>query len=373
MSGLAWSLIFVSVSASTVLLGVGTARAAEVDVVAREVVVRSAPFDVAPEVARVHAGDKLAGNDQPSGAWRFVKLPDGRGGYLHEADVKIVAPPPPAAAAPGAPELPPPPQSAHVTALELGVRATPGDEAPVTRMLHQNDPIVVLPELKDGWRSVQLVDGQTGFVKEAGLKVDGAAPAAVAVAAAPESIAPVPSTTEPPHPDAQLGLLFELLPVGTIAVAENGYGSASSDTATAFALAPFIDFPLSSPYVALGFSPQFVFGVKGSSAPSSATEYDLRARLTGRYPVSDGGAIYGRVSPGYSIISAPNTPAGVSNPAGFLIDVSAGAEIVVNPKVSVALELGYQIGFQSTSDTNGAEADLKTRYLHLGVGFLLPL
>lgn len=369
MARIARSLVVVLFS-SPVLLGAGSARAAEVDVVAREVVVRSAPFDVAPEVARVHAGDKLSGNDQPSGEWRFVKLPDGRGGYLHEADVKLVAPPP-AVAVPGAPASPPAPQSARVIALELGVRATPGDAAPVTKMLRQNDRVVVLPELKDGWRSVQLSDGQRGFVQEAGLKLDAApAPAIAAVALAPESVAPPPSPT-PEHPDAQLGLLFELLPTGSVSATELG-SELSSDTAVTVAVAPFIDFPL-SPYAALGFSPQFVFGVKGTNATSSATEYDLRARLTGRYPVSAGGAIYGRLSPGYSIVSAPNLPPGVSNPAGFLIDVSAGAEIVINPQVSLALELGYQAGFQSTTDTNGAQADLKTRYLHLGVGFLLPL
>ncbi len=403
----------VAVWLGTGLVGAASARAAEVDVVAREVVVRSAPFEVAPEIARVHAGDKLSGNDQASGAWRFVKLPDGRGGYLHEADVRIVAPPAPAGApggvgasggtgapggigapagtgapggigapggtgapgGPGAPASPAAPQSAHVTALELGVRATPAADAAVTMMLHRGDPVVALPELKDGWRSVQLSDGQTGFVQEAGLTIDGATPTAppVVMAAAPQSMAPAPPATEPTPPDVQLGLLFELLPTGTISASEIGYATATSDTAVAFAVAPSIDFPLASPYVALGFSPQFVFGVKGTSAASSATEYDLRARLTGRYPVSDGGAIYARVSPGYSIISVPGLAPGVSNPAGFLLDLAAGAEIVVNPKVSVTLELGYQIGFQSTSDPSGAEVSLETRYLHLGVGFLLPL
>ena len=55
-----------------------------------ESVVRRAPFDVAPEVGRVHAGDKLSGNDQASGAWRFVQLPGGVAGYLRDADVKVV-------------------------------------------------------------------------------------------------------------------------------------------------------------------------------------------------------------------------------------------------------------------------------------------
>jgi hypothetical protein len=68
-------------------------EAADVDVTASVSVVRSAPFDVAPEVGRVHAGDRLAGSDQLSGEWRFVKLPDGRSGYLPERDVKVALPP----------------------------------------------------------------------------------------------------------------------------------------------------------------------------------------------------------------------------------------------------------------------------------------
>jgi hypothetical protein len=67
------------------------ADAADLDVTASVSVVRSAPSDVAPEVGRVRAGDRLAGSDQLSGEWRFVKLPDGRGGYLRERDARVVA------------------------------------------------------------------------------------------------------------------------------------------------------------------------------------------------------------------------------------------------------------------------------------------
>src|SRR5436309_1649081 len=81
----------------SVLLFAAESRAAEVDVTAAEAVVRRAPFEVAPEVGRVHAGDKMTGNDQPSGAWRFVQIPGGVAGYVHEADVKVV----PVVVAPG--------------------------------------------------------------------------------------------------------------------------------------------------------------------------------------------------------------------------------------------------------------------------------
>ena len=46
---------------------------------------RSAPFDVAPEVARVHAGDVLTVNDQPQGGWRRVRLADGRYGFMRDS------------------------------------------------------------------------------------------------------------------------------------------------------------------------------------------------------------------------------------------------------------------------------------------------
>ena len=96
------------------------ARAVEIDVTAREVVVRSAPADVAPEVARVHTGDILSGSDQVSGAWRFVNLPDGRGGYVRDADVQSGAAPratgPPALQAPVQP-VPSPPDRGRFAAL----------------------------------------------------------------------------------------------------------------------------------------------------------------------------------------------------------------------------------------------------------------
>ncbi len=64
---------------------------------------------------------------------------------------------------------------------------------------------------------------------------------------------------------------------------------------------------------------------------------------------------------------------GVSNPAGFLVDFSVGGEIVVLPNLSLVVEVGYQIGFQTTTGLSGAEVDFETRFLHLGAGFLLPL
>jgi hypothetical protein len=65
-----------------------SARAEGRAIVAPETPVRSAPFDVAPEIARLRAGDKVHAVDPPQGAWRRVALPDGRYGFVREADTQ---------------------------------------------------------------------------------------------------------------------------------------------------------------------------------------------------------------------------------------------------------------------------------------------
>ena len=293
-----------------VLLFAAESGAAELEVTAPESAVRRAPFDVAPEVARVHAGDKLTGGDQASGAWRFVQLPGGGAGYLRDADVKVGLPP----------------------------------EAPVASVagLKVNEPVAPPPSL----------------------------PVAV-VAAAP------PSVTVPPHeastlPPAQLGVMFEMMPNGSIATSNNGSSDVTTDTAFAVAVAPTLDVPVGTPYFSLGFSPQILLGVKGSGGDTqSSTEYDLRARLTFRDPVSPQGTVYLRFSPGYSIVSIANLNPDLSNPKGPVLDFAVGTEVSVGSKLVFVFDLGYQLGLQSTSDATGATADFNTRYLHVGVGFAL--
>ncbi len=169
-----------------------------------------------------------------------------------------------------------------------------------------------------------------------------------------------------------LGVMFELLPVGTLSATPSGGSNVSADTVFAVAVAPFIDGPL-SPYVALGFSPQMVFRVKGDgSSNESAKELDLRARLTGRVPLSPRVRVFGRFSPAFSIVFLPSPPATSSNqpsdPKGFLMDFSVGTEVAVLPNLFVVTDLGYQAGFLSSLD-----GDLHTSYLHLGAGFAIGL
>lgn len=77
------------------LVAVSAALAADgtVDIAAPESVVHTAPFDVAPELARVHAGDKLSGEPDAQSGWLRIQLPDSRRGFLHASDARFTAGP----------------------------------------------------------------------------------------------------------------------------------------------------------------------------------------------------------------------------------------------------------------------------------------
>jgi hypothetical protein len=162
------------------------------------------------------------------------------------------------------------------------------------------------------------------------------------------------------------------MPNGSIATSNTSGGSdVTTDAAFAVAVAPTLDVPVGRPYFSLGFSPQILLGVKGSGADTqSSTEYDLRARITIRDPVSPQGTVYLRFSPGYSIVSIANLSPNLSNPTGPVFDLSVGTEVSVGSKLVFVFDLGYQLGLQSTS-VAGANADFNTRFLHVGVGFAL--
>ncbi len=286
-------------------LWASTSNAANRAVAVPEAIVHSAPFEVAPEIARVHAGDVLPADDQAQGVWRRVQLPDGRFGFIHDAEAQeSVAAPPPA--------VPPPAPS-------------PTDPAAAAA-----PPIATAP-----------------------------------TAAAPPTVTARAAVSRPPAEPAKLGVMFSLLPTGTLS------GTASTDTVFAMAVAPFIDVGI-NPYVAVGLSPQVIFRVKGDGfTGESAKEFDLRARVTARAPVSPGVAAFARLSPGYSIIALPSTSSGASaepNPKGMMVDFSVGTEVALVPRLFLTVDLGYQVGFQSNSD-----GDLHTRYLHIGAGLAIGL
>jgi hypothetical protein len=289
-------------------LGSTRAEAAEVEITAAESVVHTAPFEVAPPLTRVHAGDRLAGDADAQSGWLRVTLPDGRTGFLRAGDAHLIAaavpPPQPPAAAP------------------LSTPAEP--------------PVASLPP------------------------------------AAPPVVVSSPAPSVPPRGPALLGVMFELLPVGSLRGSTNGT-TVTSDALVTVALAPFLDVPL-SPWFAVGVSPQFVFKVK-SGGTDSTTEYDLRARLTVRDPVTPTTRMFFRFSPGYSILSVPAgvLPDSASTPGGAYFDFAVGSEVTVAPGLILVVDLGYQFGFQGTTLANGAEVDYRTQFVHLGVGMALGL
>jgi hypothetical protein len=287
--------------------------AAEREVTADEAPIRSAPFDVAPEIARVRAGDRLSADDEPQGTWRRVRLRDGRYGFVRDVDAK---------------EAPPLPVAAPTPLSQAGAAAA--DVAPATT---------------------------------------------TALAPVVQLRAPAPVNEAPKAGPSLLGVMFEILPVGTLMATEsNGKTNLdrSADSQFAVAVAPALDIP-ASPYVALGFSPKVVFRVRseGSEAARSSTEFDFRIRLTGRVPLSPSTRAYGRVSPGYSLISVPGSDG--HDPVGFIVDTSVGAEVALLPRLFAIVELGYQLGFQSSKSMTSDLSFDGSRYLHLGGGLAIGL
>src|SRR5262245_54196991 len=272
--------------------------------------VRSAPFDVAPEVARLQAGDRLTADDQPQGEWRRVVLPNGRSGFVRDgATQRAEAPPENASAEPSV--------------------AVPGAPVPVPPA-----PVPVPPASEPS----------------------------------PPVLAQQAQESPPPAGPPLLGVTFDLFPVGTL----SGSSGASNDSVFAVGTSAFVDGAV-TPYLALGVSPQVIFRVKPDGLmDESAKEIDLRARLTGRLPVSPRVRAFARLSPGYSLIDFPSVqtrvPVDRPRPTGFVMDFSVGTEIAVVPRLSIVSGLGYQMGFQSSS-----EGEFHTSYLHLGAGFAVGL
>jgi hypothetical protein len=82
--------------------------------------------------------------------------------------------------------------------------------------------------------------------------------------------------------------------------------------------------------------------------------------------------LFGFVSPGYSILSLPDSADELDSPTGLVLGFGGGAKYAVTPTLSVVGELGYQLGFQGTS-VEGQDIDLKTDLLHIGVGIQAAL
>jgi hypothetical protein len=289
-----------------------TARAETRAVVTPETPVRSAPFEVAPEIARLRAGDRVVADDAADDAakhgWRRVRLADGRFGFVREADTEPRPDEPPAAP-------PPPPASEDAVAASPPAPATPS---------------------------------------------------------APSSPPPARPPAEPAAGPALLGVTLELLPVGTLDMKSPAGDRATRDAVFALGVAPFLDVA-ASPYLAFGLSPQVIFRVKADGDEGqSAKQFDVRGRITARLPLSPKVRAFARFSPGLSWLDLPRLTASGGaeldrpRPWGFVMGGAVGTEVAVLPNLSVVTNLGYQFGFQDSTD-----GEIHTSYLHVGAGFAI--
>lgn len=199
----------------------------------------------------------------------------------------------------------------------------------------------------------------------------------VVTAAGPTGPAAPSPIVQRVQPGARFGAEIALLPSGSLSAAANNQ-TISVDTATAVGLGAIVQFPLNDIFT-IDIAPRLLFNVKGTNDTDSATELDLRARLTAGGYVAPSVRLYAAAAPGYSIIFPPDTSGGgieMSNPKGFTVGLAAGAAFAVQPRMQLTTEVGYQFGFQSTTVTSGStsvDADLKSNYLHLAVGMLFDL
>jgi len=186
---------------------------------------------------------------------------------------------------------------------------------------------------------------------------------------------PPPSTTEvaaPPERSAtpRAGVELAVLPIGSIGASVGGV-SARTDSAAALGVGGVLQLPLGAVF-ALDLAPRVLFNVKGSDADSSATELDVRARITAGSLVSPGVRVYAALEPGFSALFLPNSTSDTPSPKGLILGFGAGAAFKVMPALWLTGELGYQIGFQSMTVSN-TEVGLDTRFFHLTGGVLFDL
>jgi hypothetical protein len=206
-----------------------------------------------------------------------------------------------------------------------------------------------------------------------GLAAADATAAAAPAPAPPSTVAVAPAPAAAPAADdsrPKLGAELAIMPVGSLG-ASIGNMSTRVDSATAMGLGATVRFPLNSIF-ALDLAPRLVFNVKGSDADNSATELDVRARLSAGGEAAPGVRVYAAVAPGYSALFLPDSSGDSSTPTGFILGFAAGTAIKVAPGIAVTGEIGYQLGFQSVSIQN-TDVGLDTRFFTLSGGVLFDL
>jgi hypothetical protein len=119
----------------------------------------------------------------------------------------------------------------------------------------------------------------------------------------------------------------------------------------------------------VGLNPRYVFDIKSSTDSTSASMFDLRARVTAGANVLPRLRAYGLGAVGYAWISLPSF-AGVSppSPSGVTFTFGGGVAYSINTRARVVGEIAYELGRQSSST-----GDYHVRYLEVDVGLAIAL
>src|SRR6185503_9848624 len=148
--------------------------------------------------------------------------------------------------------------------------------------------------------------------------------------------APAPAYPAPPAPNrkpsVRIGGEVALLPLGKLTVA-SGADKESFDPVVTVGVGGVLQIPLNDIFT-IDFAPRIVFNVKSKDDTDSATELDLRARLTAGGYVAPNARLYAALEPGYSFVFTPiDPPAGVdmSTVSGLTFGLAAGAVFRVSP------------------------------------------
>jgi hypothetical protein len=209
-------------------------------------------------------------------------------------------------------------------------------------------------------------------------------PATLMGSAAPASGAPAATASPAPRPERgigdepalRIGGELAVLPLGSLA-AGTRQQRMSINADAAFGIGGVLQRPLNQ-WFTVAFAPRLLFNVKGSSASasgtgtSSATELDLRGRLTAGGYASPVIRTYVALDPGYSVVLQPSDSPTPSNPSGPTLGFAVGLAFQVAGSAWMTSEIGYQFGFQSLL-ISGTEVALRSSFLHLAVGVLVDL
>ena len=193
-----------------------------------------------------------------------------------------------------------------------------------------------------------------------------------AAAAQPAPAAPAASQTSATtlaDPPMWGGLAIDVLPKGSIAVSDHTTGtSLSSDTTTTAAVTGLFDVRVWK-FLSVGLWPTYITNVQAHNANDSASELDLRARVTAAFAPGPRVRLFAYGAAGFSWVFPPNEM-GVSEPddTGPCFTFGGGAAYGVGTRTALAADIGYQIGLQSASGL-----DVHVSYLHIGIGVLVAL